>query len=76
MELKLNIQYQELLQLIQQLPEQQIEKLKNDLNKITKSKKQPKTDFQKLLLDAPVMDDEEYENYLESRKLFNQWRTN
>jgi hypothetical protein len=51
-------------------------KLKNDLNKITKSKKQPKTDFQKLLLDAPVMDDEEYENYLESRKLFNQWRTN
>lgn len=51
-------------------------KLKNDLNKITKSKKQPKIDFQKLLLDAPVMDDEEYENYLESRKLFNQWRTN
>lgn len=77
MELKLNIQYQELLNLIQQLPNNQVIQLKKDLNTILKKKQEkPKTDFQKMLLEAPVMDDEEYETYLENRKHFNQWRTN
>jgi uncharacterized protein with NAD-binding domain and iron-sulfur cluster len=76
MELRLNIQYQELLNLIQQLPDKQVIQLKQDLNNILQKKQEkPTTDFQKMLLEAPVMDDEEYETYLENRKHFNQWRT-
>jgi uncharacterized protein with NAD-binding domain and iron-sulfur cluster len=76
MELRLNIQYQELLSLIQQLPDKQVLQLKQDLNNILEKKQEkPATDFQKMLLEAPIMDDEEYETYLENRKHFNQWRT-
>jgi uncharacterized protein with NAD-binding domain and iron-sulfur cluster len=76
MELRLNIQYQELLNLIQQLPDKQVIQLKQDLNNILQKKQEkPTTDCQKMLLEAPVMDDEEYETYLENRKHFNQWRT-
>lgn len=33
------------------------------------------TDFQKLLLTGPVMDDKQYEEYKTLRKRFNEWRT-
>jgi len=33
------------------------------------------TDFQKLLLTGPVMDDKQYEEYKTLRKRFNKWRT-
>ena len=33
------------------------------------------TDFQKLLLSGPVMDDVQYEEYKTLRKRFNKWRT-
>ncbi len=49
--------------------------LKKNLNTILKKKQEkPKTNFQKMLLEAPVMDDEEYETYLENRKHFNRWQ--
>lgn len=31
-------------------------------------------EFQKLLLKAPTWTDEEYQNFIETRKLFNQWK--
>jgi hypothetical protein len=31
-------------------------------------------EFQKLLLKAPTWTDEEYQNFVETRKLFNQWK--
>jgi len=74
MELKVEIVFNELLHAIQQLPESQRAILQDELKK----KEQPKidiTDFQKFLLNGPVMSDEEYKNFKETRKRLNQWRT-
>ncbi len=78
MELKLKIEYQELLSLIRQLSESQLKKLKADIDRVNGQKKsQIKiSDFQKLLLSGPVMSDEQYQQYIDNRKKFNQWRTN
>ncbi len=77
MELKLKIEYQELLSLIRQLSESQLKKLKADIDRVNGQKKsQIKiSDFQKLLLSGPVMSDEQYQQYIDNRKKFNQWRT-
>lgn len=78
MELKLNIGYQELIDLIKQLPVNQIRKLKAELTLITAENDMEKgmSDFQELLLKAPVMDDDQYQDFLSNRKYFNAWRTN
>jgi len=77
LELKLKIEYQELLSLIRQLSESQLKKLKADIDRVNGQKKsQIKiSDFQKLLLSGPVMSDEQYQQYIDNRKKFNQWRT-
>jgi len=72
MELKLNIGYQELLELVKQLPLNQQVQLKAQLPTIPEPKKM---DLKTLLLNGPVMDDEQYEQFLENRKHFNAWRT-
>ena len=72
--MKVEIGFNELLHAIQQLPESQRAILQDELKK----KEQPKidiTDFQKFLLNGPVMSDEEYKNFKETRKRLNQWRT-
>lgn len=77
MELNLNIEYEQLLFLIKQLPEEQIEKLKKDIE-ITYRFEQSEneiSEFQKFLLDGQVMSEEQYNSFLENRKQFNQWRT-
>jgi len=72
MELKLNIGYQEILELVRQLPLNQQIQLKAELP----ANPQPeKSDLKTLLLNRPVMDDEQYEQFLENRKHFNTWRT-
>ena len=82
MELIFNIDYEQLLHLISQLPEEQQEKLLEDLQKKSKvkpsskaKKSQPLTDLQKLLLQAPTWTDEEYQQYKEAKKHLNQFRT-
>jgi hypothetical protein len=77
MELKLNIEYNELLMLIKQLPAAKIAQLKSDLNSTFKDKSSgnESSEFQNFLLTAPVMTDNEYEQFLENRKQFNEWRT-
>lgn len=78
MELKLNIGYPELMALIKQLPVSQIRKLKADLaliapeNEMEKDKRK----FQDFLLQGPVMEDDQYQDFLANRKHFNVWRTN
>jgi hypothetical protein len=77
MELKINIGYNEILELIKQLPKTQILQLKTDIETaIIEQEKTETTDFQKLLLQGPVMSDEQYAEYLESRKYINKWRVN
>ena len=77
MELKLNIGYNELLMLIKQLPAAKIAQLRSDINSTftEQSFGNEEREFQEFLLNAPVMCDNEYEQFLENRKRFNEWRT-
>lgn len=74
MELKVEIGFDELLHAIQQLPENQRAILKNELNKKPQADIDI-TEFQKLLLNGPVMSDEHYKAYKETRKQFDKWKT-
>lgn len=69
MELKINISYNEIWELVKQLPKNQIVQLKTDIEaEIIEQEKTETTDFQKLLLQGPIMSDEQYAEYLENRK--------
>ncbi|MEP7169451.1 MAG: hypothetical protein ABI855_08800 [Bacteroidota bacterium] len=76
MELKLKLGFEQILNLIKQLPFSQVEKLKNLLQEesIVKKKKKGKNDFQKFILSGPVMTDEQFQNFVEHRKHFSEWR--
>lgn len=78
MELKINIGYQELLELIKQLPSCQIKKLKSDISLLLpdNDKHLRVSDFQKFIINGPVMDDDQYNDFIAARKQFNAWRTN
>ncbi|QEC74432.1 hypothetical protein [Mucilaginibacter ginsenosidivorax] len=76
MELKVEIEFDELLHAVQQLPEDKRAILEQELSKIREQpKKDEFTDFQKLLLSGPVIGDEQYKEYKEIRKRLNGWRT-
>ncbi|MEN8122185.1 MAG: hypothetical protein ABFS35_17700 [Bacteroidota bacterium] len=50
------------------------EKLQIEIHKekINETQKEP-NDFQKFLMTAPTWSEKEYESFVETRKLFNQW---
>jgi hypothetical protein len=73
MELKLTIDYQHILELIRQLPIQEVTKLLADAKSILeeqKKKSDVKTYFQQFLSSAPTMTDEQYQSFLENRQAF------
>jgi hypothetical protein len=74
MELKINIGYKELLELIKQLPAEQIKKLKKDLNLDPIPSKPGASKFRDFLLQGPIMDDEQYHQFEANRQFFNAWR--
>lgn len=77
MELKLNIEYQELIELIKQLSPTQISKLSKEVGTLA-SQKGPGNEentLQKLLLNGPVIDEVQYQEFLANRNYFNTWRT-
>lgn len=78
MELKLNIGYQELVELIKQLPTNQIRNLKTELALIEEDHpmEDERTDFQEFLAKGPVMDEDQYQVFLSNRNFFNAWRKN
>ncbi|MFN0213080.1 MAG: hypothetical protein ACKVT2_02390 [Saprospiraceae bacterium] len=78
MELKLRIGYTELFELVKQLPASQIFQLKSDLaERILPARKTvEKTAFRTLLLKGPVMSEEQYQQFLQTRVWMSQWRTN
>ncbi len=73
MELRLNIDFNQLLSLIKQLPDKQIAKLKAELDKKS-TKKKSSSEFQKLLLKGPVMSEEQYDTFVKNRESMSQWR--
>ncbi len=76
MELKLDLNYPQILNLVRQLPVNQIAKLLVDAQSIPEEEKKNENiaSFQAFLLSAPVMSDEQYDSFLENRKMFAQWR--
>ena len=76
MELRLEIGYSQLLELIKQLPAGQIAKLKSELTDkvIEESVQKQATDFSYFLLQGPVMSKENYQIFVDNRKSFQSWR--
>lgn len=66
---------QKILFLISKLNTQQKEKLIADLLNEPSNNTIDKTEFQKFLLTAPVMSDEQYKEFKNHRKSMNKWRT-
>ena len=77
MEVKINLAYNQVLEIIRQFPTHQIAKLLIDAQNIMQQEKVKKdnTEFRAFLLSAPTMSSNEYEKFLENRNTFNQWRT-
>jgi len=76
MVLTLDLGYSQILQLISQLPANQRAKIKYELsdNSMAENRVDEISEFQKFILSAPVMSDEQYGNFVQYRAHFNQWR--
>jgi hypothetical protein len=77
MEVKVSIGYNQILELVAQLPPAELEQLAAVVQDALKSKKKkpPKTPLQELLLKAPTWTEKEYQNYLEVKAHLNQFRS-
>jgi len=77
MELTVNLEYRQVLDLVRQLPDNQIEKIRKELmnNFIRTKARLEVTDFQKFILSGPVMSDSQYQDFQQQREHFNLWRT-
>ena len=73
MELTINLDYNQILRLIHQLPKSEIEKLTNTLQTEMASTKSPTT-LQELILTAPTWSDSDLNDYNEARKHINKSR--
>jgi hypothetical protein len=76
MELTLNMSYEQVVNLIRQLPANQIAKITKEFSEsyVTKKAKTEVSDFQKFILAGPTMSDEQYSNFKQQRQHFNTWR--
>jgi len=76
MELKLDIGYSQVYDLVCQLPETDIKRLLNHFQVKYEmlSTKEQKTSIQELILQAPTWTEQEYNNYLDARNFINQSR--
>lgn len=76
MELKIKIDYNEILALIKQLPADQLAKLMADIEaKSTKDQPDKSTyTLQKRLLEGPIMKEAQYKQFLVNREYMDRWR--
>lgn len=76
MQMSIDVNIEQLLFLIRNLPEEQLLKIQAEINKSLKLKtSESKADYLEMLLEAPTMSAEQYQQYKENRKSFKQWRT-
>ena len=68
------VAFDELIKIAKQLPPQEWEKLKQEVESRT-SKDMEREAFRKMLLDGPVFSEEQLNEIAENRKNINQWRT-
>lgn len=75
MELKVNIDYDQIMDLIQQLPPQDIEKLSSAIQAGLSQKKEiAKSKLVGLILSSPTWSDKDYRDYVEARAQINKTR--
>jgi hypothetical protein len=76
MEVRLQIDYAQLLAVVRQLPANQLLQLKQELSVtyLAEKSQHDKIKLRNLLLQGPVMSPEEYQLFLENRLWMNQWR--
>jgi predicted Mrr-cat superfamily restriction endonuclease len=75
MEIKSNIGYEQLIAIINQLPIDEVNRLKAEIEKISSERTAETGDnLQSLVAVGPVMSDEKYNEFEENRKIFRQWR--
>jgi sugar (pentulose or hexulose) kinase len=76
MEVTVNLGYAQIVDIVRQLPANQIAKVKKELpeNYIQTKAKSEISEFQKFILTGPVMSDEQYKNFKQQRHQFNLWR--
>ena len=79
MELRINLGYEQILQLVRQLPRFEKQRLTHEIEREL-SEEAPQAEetvefdeLQKLLLNGPVMSDEQFEQFKELRKGLNAW---
>jgi hypothetical protein len=76
MDFTVKIGYNEILDLVKQLPAGKLKQLQAVINQdlISKKAKQEISTFQEFLLEGPVMSDKQLEQFNENRNSFSQWR--
>lgn len=70
MQLTVNIQYNQLISILKNLPANQLAKVKSEIENIEIVSNTNISDFQKFILEGPVMSDEQYNAFKENRKSF------
>jgi hypothetical protein len=79
MELRINLGYEQILNIVRQLPLHEKQRLTREieqelvLEETTSQESNNLTEFQELLLYGPVMSDEQFEQFQELRKRFQGW---
>jgi len=75
MQMSIDVNVEQLLFFIRNLPEDQLLKIQTEINKkLSVKAKENKVDFLEMILQAPTMTSGEYRQFKENRKKFNQWR--
>jgi hypothetical protein len=78
MQNKVELSYEQLINMIRHLPANQLAKIKSEIENIVAVEpiETRKTDFQVFISKGPVMSDAQYAAFKENRKSLNQWRCN
>ena len=78
MELRINIEVNQIIGLIKQMPSEHKLKIKEELAKETRGKTVSNNNFNltELLLSGPIMNNEEKENFKNIQKYFDLWTKN
>lgn len=75
MNLILEVNIEQLIERLKLLPANQIAGIMAELEKSIEDKTDKgHTDFQEFLLKGPIMSDDQYDVFIENRKIMNQWR--
>ena len=74
MQVEVDIEFDDLLKIVKNLPAIQLSKLKKEIE-ANPEKETKRQDFKSLLLNGPTFSKKQLDNIARTRKAINQWRT-